>query len=86
MRSAMAATEVRGEQVTQGCFGPNADRRSVVDRAHRGDIEGALGTVSSLDTGPRRSRARRLATLLAMMGPGLVVMVADNETTIPADW
>jgi Mn2+/Fe2+ NRAMP family transporter len=60
-------------------FAPTADRRSVLDRAHRGDIEGALGRVASVDTGPRRSAHRRLATLLAVMGPGVIVMVADND-------
>lgn len=60
-------------------FAPPAERRSVLDRAHVGDIEGALGTVPSSDTAPRRSWRRRLATLLAIMGPGLVVMVADND-------
>lgn len=74
----MPATGTLVDQVTPGYFSPDADRRSVVDRAHRGDIEGALGTVSSLDTGPR-SRVRRLVTHLAIMGPGLVVMVADND-------
>src|ERR1700678_155403 len=65
--------------VVEPTFAPPAERRSVLDRAHVGDIEGALGTVSSFDTGPRRSLGRRLATLLAIMGPGLVVMVADND-------
>ena len=75
----MPAAQARDDHVTRGHFGPDADRRSVVDRAHRGDIEGALGTVSSLDTGPRHGLPRRIATLLAIMGPGLVVMVADND-------
>jgi Mn2+/Fe2+ NRAMP family transporter len=65
--------------VVEPTFAAPAERRSVLDRAHVGDIEGALGTVSSFDTGPRRSHRRRLATLLAIMGPGLVVMVADND-------
>ena len=65
--------------VTRGQFGPDADRRSATDRAHRGDIEGALGTLSCLDTGPRRTLRRRVGTLLVVMGPGLVVMVADND-------
>jgi len=65
--------------VLEPTFAPPAERRSVLDRAHVGDIEGALGTVSSFDTGPRRSLRRRVATLLAIMGPGLVVMVADND-------
>jgi Mn2+/Fe2+ NRAMP family transporter len=65
--------------VLRPTFTPPAERRSVLDRAHVGDIEGALGTVPSFDTGPRRSWARRLGTLLAIMGPGLVVMVANND-------
>jgi NRAMP (natural resistance-associated macrophage protein)-like metal ion transporter len=60
-------------------FGPLAERRSVLDRAHRGDIEGAFGRVRVYDTGPRLSLARRLGTLLAIMGPGLVVMAADID-------
>jgi Mn2+/Fe2+ NRAMP family transporter len=60
-------------------FGPSADRRSLLDRAHRGDIEGAFGRVQSFDTGPRVSLRRRLGTLVAVMGPGVVVMAADND-------
>jgi hypothetical protein len=60
-------------------FSPSADRRSVLDRAHRGDIIGALGRVSSADTGPRRSWRRRLVTLAAVTGPGVIVLVADND-------
>jgi Mn2+/Fe2+ NRAMP family transporter len=55
------------------------DRRSVLDRAHRGDITGALGRVPSQDTGPRHSLRGRAATLLAVMGPGVVVLTADND-------
>ena len=65
--------------VVDAPFSPAADRRSLLDRAHRGDIEGALGRIRSSDTGPRLSARRRLATLLAVMGPGLVVLVADND-------
>jgi Mn2+/Fe2+ NRAMP family transporter len=60
-------------------FTPGADRRSLLDRAHRGDIEGAFGRLAAVDTGPRRSRARRLAALAAIVGPGVIVMVADND-------
>jgi Mn2+/Fe2+ NRAMP family transporter len=73
-----AASSASGP-VTAISFGPNADRRWAADRAHRGDLEGALGVVSSADTGPRRGARRRLATLAAVLGPGLVVMVADND-------
>jgi NRAMP (natural resistance-associated macrophage protein)-like metal ion transporter len=60
-------------------FTPSADRRNALDRAHLGDIEGALGTVPSFDTGPRLSARRKVVTLLAVLGPGIVVMIADND-------
>ena len=68
-----------GDGVTRVAFGPSADRRSVLDRAHRGDIIGALGRVASADTGPRGSLRRRVLTLLAVMGPGVIVLAADND-------
>jgi NRAMP (natural resistance-associated macrophage protein)-like metal ion transporter len=52
---------------------------AVLDDAHVGDIEGALGTVSMHDTAPRRTWARRLLTLAAIVGPGLIVMIGDND-------
>jgi Mn2+/Fe2+ NRAMP family transporter len=58
---------------------PLADRRAALDRAHLGDIEGAIGTVRAIDTAPRRTLNRRLITLLAVAGPGLIVMAADND-------
>jgi NRAMP (natural resistance-associated macrophage protein)-like metal ion transporter len=67
------------ETVVRAPFGPSAERRSVLDRAHRGDIEGALGRIPVFDTGPRLSRRRHLTTLLAVTGPGLLVMIADND-------
>ena len=42
----------------------------MLDRAHRGDIEGAFGRVPSFDTARRVSLRRRLGTLLAIAGPG----------------
>ncbi len=60
-------------------FTPSADRRNALDRAHIGDIEGGLGTVHAFDTGPRLLRRRKLSTLLAVLGPGVVVMIADND-------
>ena len=62
-----------------GTFGSVVERRSVLDRAHRGDIEGALGRVAAFDTAHRLPARRRLAVLLAVMGPGLVVMAADLD-------
>ncbi len=52
---------------------------AVLDEAHIGDIQGAFGTIRQHDTGARRSWAARLLTLLAIMGPGLIVMVGDND-------
>jgi Mn2+/Fe2+ NRAMP family transporter len=52
---------------------------AVLDEAHIGDIEGALGTISMHDTAPRRTWSRRLLTLAAIVGPGLIVMVGDND-------
>jgi len=60
-------------------FTPPADRRNALDRAHVGDIQGALGTVPAFDTSPRLTARRKLATLLAILGPGVVVMIADND-------
>ena len=60
-------------------FSPSADRRSLLDRAHRGDVVGALGRLPSVDSGPRRSTRRRVVALLAIMGPGVIVMTADND-------
>jgi Mn2+/Fe2+ NRAMP family transporter len=53
-------------------------RRTVLDEAHVGDIRGALGTVSQHETS-FPTRHRRLLALLAIMGPGLIVMVGDND-------
>jgi NRAMP (natural resistance-associated macrophage protein)-like metal ion transporter len=52
---------------------------AVLDEAHVGDIKGALGTIRLHDEGPRRSWGARLLTLLAIIGPGLIVMVGDND-------
>ena len=56
-----------------------AVRTAVLDAAHVGDIRGALGTIRFADHGPRRNWAARLRTLLAIVGPGLIVMVGDND-------
>ncbi|HXY28546.1 MAG TPA: NRAMP family divalent metal transporter [Acidimicrobiales bacterium] len=52
---------------------------AVLDEAHVGDIEGAFGTIRQHDTEARRSWSTRMLTLLAIMGPGLIVMVGDND-------
>jgi len=52
---------------------------AVLDSAHVGDIEGALGRISVSGTEHGRSVKTRLLTLLAILGPGLIVMVGDND-------
>ncbi len=52
---------------------------AVLDEAHLGDIEGALGTIRIGDSGARRTLGARLLTLLAIVGPGIIVMVGDND-------
>ncbi len=56
-----------------------APQSAVLDDAHVGDIQGALGTIRVGDIGQRRTWRQRLLTLLAIMGPGLIVMVGDND-------
>ncbi|HEV8597716.1 MAG TPA: NRAMP family divalent metal transporter [Candidatus Dormibacteraeota bacterium] len=52
---------------------------AVLDELHQGDIHGAFGTIRVSDVTPRRTWRRRLLTLLAIIGPGLIVMVGDND-------
>src|SRR5580693_4470639 len=52
---------------------------AVLDKAHLGDIHGALGSIAEDDFAPRSTLSARLKTLLAILGPGLIVMVGDND-------
>jgi Mn2+/Fe2+ NRAMP family transporter len=52
---------------------------AVLDSAHIGDITGALGTIAMDDRAPRRTWRHRLLTLAAILGPGLIVMIGDND-------
>jgi Mn2+/Fe2+ NRAMP family transporter len=52
---------------------------AVLDSAHVGDIRGALGTIAADDVGVRRGVTAKLKTLVAIVGPGLIVMVGDND-------
>ena len=54
-------------------------RSAVLDSQHTGDIRGALGTIRLDDTSPRRGLSAQFKTLLAIVGPGLIVMVGDND-------
>ena len=54
-------------------------RGAQLDGAHVGDIRGGFGTIREHDVGPRRNWWARFRTLLAILGPGLIVMVGDND-------
>jgi Mn2+/Fe2+ NRAMP family transporter len=52
---------------------------AVLDEAHVGHIQGAFGTILHGDIAPRKTWKHRLTTLLAILGPGLIVMAGDND-------
>lgn len=52
---------------------------AALDTAHVGDIQGAFGTIRLDDEAPRAGLKTRLKTLLAIIGPGLIVMTGDND-------
>ncbi|HET6306060.1 MAG TPA: NRAMP family divalent metal transporter, partial [Rhodopila sp.] len=58
---------------------PSLRRAAVLDAAHIGDIQGALGTIQAGDHRTRPTLRTRLATLAAIIGPGVIVMVGDND-------
>jgi NRAMP (natural resistance-associated macrophage protein)-like metal ion transporter len=59
--------------------GAGRGQSAVLDEAHVGDIRGALGTIRHGDEGPRSGLSARVKTLVAIIGPGLIVMVGDND-------
>jgi NRAMP (natural resistance-associated macrophage protein)-like metal ion transporter len=54
-------------------------RTAAVNDAHVGDIRGALGTIPADDSVRRSGLSAKLKTLLAIVGPGLIVMCGDND-------
>ena len=56
-----------------------APASAVLDSAHVGDIEGAFGRIEVGNVGERHSWKQRLVTLAAIVGPGIIVMVGDND-------
>ena len=55
------------------------EQSAVLDEAHVGDIRGAFGTIRMDDDAPRQTLSAKTRTLLAIVGPGLIVMVGDND-------
>jgi Mn2+/Fe2+ NRAMP family transporter len=54
-------------------------KSAVLDDAHIGDIRGALGTIKHGDNAARQGLSAKFKTLLAIVGPGLIVMCGDND-------
>ncbi len=55
------------------------DTGAVLDPEHTGDIRGAFGTIARGDVAARPRLSNKVKTLLAIVGPGLIVMVGDND-------
>ena len=86
--AAPPAAPGRARRVTPASSGPAgpahvarslAQPSAVLDEAHLGDIEGALGRIRVGDEDRGSGWRRRLVTFLAIVGPGLIVMVGDND-------
>ena len=82
----MAETGARGPELrASGASGGAGEgelgtrESAVLDEAHLGDIQGAFGTIREVDAEAGRSWKRKLLTLLAILGPGIIVMVGDND-------
>ncbi len=58
---------------------PPSLHRAVLDTAHVGDIQGAMGTIYEGDHRARPTWQSKLKTLAAIIGPGVIVMVGDND-------
>lgn len=52
---------------------------AVLDDAHIGDIRGAFGSIRRDYKAQPRDWKQRLKILMAILGPGLIVMVGDND-------
>jgi Mn2+/Fe2+ NRAMP family transporter len=74
-----AASDLPRAVLDSAVHGSAVHDSAVLDSAHVGDIRGALGTISVDDLAARRSATAKLKTLLAIVGPGLIVMVGDND-------
>src|SRR5437899_10624731 len=50
-----------------------------IDERESGVIQGAFGTIRLEDRTPRRTWRGRLLTLAAIIGPGIIALVGDND-------
>jgi hypothetical protein len=84
MKSSDRGHANRSAQGTRGILRPLALAQepaggAQLDSAHVGDIRGGFGTIREHDVGPRKNWWVRFKTMLAILGPGLIVMVGDND-------
>src|ERR1700683_2990284 len=75
----MAALNELSPQTTGNNAAAPTIHTAVLDKAHLGDIRGAFGSIAEDDFAPRSTLRARLKTLAAIVGPGLIVMVGDND-------
>jgi Mn2+/Fe2+ NRAMP family transporter len=71
------ATVTKNSESSTGGSGGNGS--AALDEMHVGDINGALGTIRRDDIAPRVGWRAKVLTFLAVLGPGLIVMVGDND-------
>ncbi len=74
----MTTTEPSGGMTPGGSAAPATSQGAALGSPEFGEIKGAFGTIRHQEGGHRSWRARALA-LLAIVGPGLIVMVGDND-------
>ena len=77
-RSGTGPRKPRASTGTAGGKGRNRVR-AASGTARSGDIQGAFGTIREHDTEGRRGWRSRGLALAAIAGPGLIVMVGDND-------
>jgi Mn2+/Fe2+ NRAMP family transporter len=76
-----AITTHTSTQLRDGLRAPRSvvSGQATLDSAHTGDIVGAFGRIPRGDTGVGSGRWHHLRTLMIITGPGLIVMVGDND-------
>ncbi len=78
-RARDSATLAVARSGTRSSTATSREQGAALDEEHVGDITGAFGTIAYGDNAARRSSKAKLLTLLAIVGPGLIVMVGDND-------
>jgi NRAMP (natural resistance-associated macrophage protein)-like metal ion transporter len=67
------------EREPLGNDSPSVLSPRTIDERDSGVIQGAFGTIRLEDRAPRRTWRGRLLTLAAIIGPGIIVLVGDND-------